>query len=103
MAKISGNLEDYKAFNRRQPKAIRRKKKKNEDKLANHVEEDRQRFFRYVKSKGEARVDIRLLENDAGEVVMGNKEMVELNRVFASVEVYFFTVEDTSHMPESPK
>eukprot|EP00061_Rhincodon_typus_P005356 g24764.t1 len=42
-------------------------------------------------------MDIGSLENEAGEVVMGNKEMAEeLNRYFASV----FTVEDNSSISE---
>lgn len=42
-------------------------------------------------------MDVGPLENDVGEVIMGNKEMAEeLNNFFASV----FTVEDTSNVPE---
>ena len=45
----------------------------------------------------EAKICIGPLENEAGEVIIGNKEMAEeLNSYFASV----FTVEDTSGMPE---
>jgi len=49
--------------------------------------------------KREAKIDIGPLENEAGEVIIGNKEMTEeLNSYFASV----FMVEDASGMSELP-
>lgn len=72
---------------------------KYESKLANNnnIKEDCKSFFSYIKSKKGARVDVGLLENNAREVIMGNKEMAEeLNNFFATV----FTVKDTSNVPE---
>lgn len=72
---------------------------KYESKLANNnnIKEDCKSFFSYIKSKKGARVDVGPLENNAREVIMGNKEMAEeLNNIFATV----FTVKDTSNVPE---
>eukprot|EP00061_Rhincodon_typus_P010582 g34979.t1 len=56
---------------------------KYETKLARNIKDDCH-SFRYLKGKREAVVGIGLLDNEAGEVVMGNKEMVEeLNMYFA--------------------
>ena len=70
---------------------------KYECKVANKIKEGGKNFFQYIKGKREAKIDIGPLENEAGEVIIGNKAMAEeLNSYFASV----FTVEDTSGMPE---
>lgn len=89
---ISGKLEGWETF-RNQQKATWREK--NKGKLVNNIKEESKSFFRYIKRQ--ARVDIGPLENDAGEIVMGNKEMAdELNHCFAPV----FTLENTGNMPD---
>ena len=85
MAWISGKPEDWEAFKSEQrttKKAIRGEKMKYECKLASNIKEDKKSFFQYIKGKRKA---IGPLENEAGEVIIGNKAMAEeLNSYFAS-------------------
>ena len=70
---------------------------KYECKLASNIKEDRKSFFQYIKGRRETKIVIGPLENEAGKVIIGNKEMAEeLNSYFASI----FMMEDTSGMPE---
>ncbi|XP_072107366.1 uncharacterized protein [Mobula birostris] len=99
-AKISGKTEDWEVFKtlrKKTKKVIKREKINYERKLANNIKEDTKSFFKYIKSKRQVRVDIGPIENDTGEIVMGDEEIAEeLNKYFASV----FTEED-SRIPDT--
>ncbi|XP_072885546.1 uncharacterized protein [Hemitrygon akajei] len=99
-AKISGKTdysEVFKSLQKETKKVIKREKMNYERKLANNIKEDTKSFFKFIKSKRQVRVDIGPIENDAGDIVMGDKEVAEeLNEYFASV----FTEEDISNITD---
>ena len=99
VAKSSGKSEDWEGYKNKQritKREIRKERIKYEGRLASNIRNDSKSFFKYIKNKREAKVDIGPLQNDAGNLVMGDKEIAEeLNKYFASV----FTVEDMSNIP----
>ncbi|GCB63140.1 hypothetical protein scyTo_0000118 [Scyliorhinus torazame] len=98
-ANISGRLEDWEIFMGQQKatkEAIQKSKIDYESKLAQSIKTDSNRFYKYMKQKRVAKVNIGPLEDEKGDLKMGDEEMAEeLNRFFGSV----FTVEDTNNMP----
>ncbi|XP_072361026.1 uncharacterized protein [Scyliorhinus torazame] len=99
VAKSSGKSEDWEGY-KNKPRITKREIRKErinyEGRLASNIRNDSKSFFKYIKNKREAKVDIGPLQNDAGNLVMGDQEIAEeLNKYFASV----FTVENMSNMP----
>ena len=68
-----------------------------ESKLAQNIKTDSKGFYKYIKRKRVAKLNIGPLEDEKGDVITGNEKMAKtLNRYFVSV----FTVEDTNNMPK---
>ena len=99
VAKISGKLEDWEIFKGQQKatkKAIKKSRIDYESKLAQNIKTDSKSFYKYIKQKRVAKVNIGPLEDEKGDLIIGDEDMAEeLNRFFGSV----FTVEDTNNMP----
>ena len=99
VAKISGRREDWEIFRGQQKatkKAIKKSKIDYESKLAQNIKTDSKSFYKYIKQKRVAKLNIGPLEDEKGDLIIGDEEMAEeLNRFFGSV----FTVEDTNNMP----
>jgi len=80
VAKINGKPEVWEAFKSEQrttKKATSGEKMNYECKLASNIKGDMKSFFQYIKGKREAKIDIGPLENEAGEIIIGNKKMAE--------------------------
>ena len=68
-----------------------------ESKLAQNIKTDIKSFYKCIKRKRVAKVNIGPLEDEKEDVITGNEKMAEaLNRYFVSV----FTVEDINNMPK---
>eukprot|EP00061_Rhincodon_typus_P012566 g38384.t1 len=99
VAKTSGKLEDWENFKGQQKATemvIKKRKMDYETKIAQNIKTNSKSFCKYIKQKGEAKVNSDPLENEKGDLIIGNEEIAEaLNRYFVSV----FTVEDMNNMP----
>ena len=90
-------LEEYKDLQSQVKKAVRRAKRKFEQKLARDSKENPKAMWSYLKQNRSNRVSVGPLK-DGDRLVTDDKEMAELlNSAFCS----FFTAEDTTNLPEA--
>ena len=88
----------YKSALNRNNKEVRKAKMMLEKKLANNIKSDPKAYYKYVRSKTEAKEKVGPLKENGVTITDDKKSAELLNQYFASV----FTIEETSYIPNPP-